>query len=140
MTARRPGSEFWDRNETLRQLSRYFGAFPVVQHVRLVLMARAAGDPQEAPKAVRAFETNECVMSALGGCIGYLQVLRRRLRRVGARAGSRVVQALRLDEELLPLRQMRVYSLAQDGDHLVLDGPTLLHLDILVVQLLLFSL
>eukprot|EP00667_Euglena_gracilis_P003316 EG_transcript_3322 len=65
------------------------------------------------PDALTRFWEDDLVMSALGGCVCYLR-------------------RLKLDEELLAMRQMAEYnSAASVGRHMVLDGPTLANLEVL---------
>lgn len=95
----KPGEEFWDADTARHHLSeaKYF--------------KQAEEEEEKWPKALEQHKDQDLVMSALGGLVSYLRVLK-------------------LERPLLSQGSFEAYSPIQKNGTLILDGQTLINLEI----------
>ncbi|CAG8558122.1 14662_t:CDS:10 [Funneliformis caledonium] len=113
-----PEREFWDANATWDEIrfSRYFSNKQNLTEKdddddETMEDGDNGYDPEIWPEAIKAARNKPLMMSALGGLIWYLR-------------------SLKLDEELVSLRNFKLYDPIRHSASLILDGQTLANLEI----------
>jgi DNA mismatch repair protein MSH6 len=96
--------EWWDAQTTIEKLTfeKYFRQSTT----------NSESESPNWPPVIREYQNNPLAMSALGGCISFLH-------------------QLMLDEELVSLRNFKKFDVLAHANSLILDGRTLLHLEVL---------
>ncbi|KAJ3088395.1 DNA mismatch repair protein msh6, partial [Physocladia obscura] len=97
-----PGTEYWDAETTVDELRRtcYFGTVDEFADISV-----------EYPPAVAAAVNEPLAVASLGGLISYLRTLK-------------------LDKDLVSARNFHIYDTMRQSGNLVLDGQTLLNLEV----------
>ncbi|PKK75027.1 DNA mismatch repair protein Msh6 [Rhizophagus irregularis] len=111
-----PEREFWDANATWDEIrfSRYFSNKPKNSSDQDDVINEDNDNeykPETWPEAIKISRNKPLMLSALGGLIWYLR-------------------SLKLDEELVSLRNFRIYDPICHSTSLILDGQTLANLEI----------
>ncbi|GBC01838.1 hypothetical protein RclHR1_04350014 [Rhizophagus clarus] len=111
-----PEREFWDANATWDEIrfSRYFSNKPKSSSDQDDESTEDSDNeykPDTWPEAIKLSQNKPLMLSALGGLIWYLR-------------------SLKLDEELVSLRNFRIYDPICHSTSLILDGQTLANLEI----------